>query len=329
MKIVVLLGGDSPERDVSLNSGKNIAHALRENGHDVIEFDPGLSSKELVKSLHSLIKDVNKLNTIATHPGFFSNFFLLNFFDFDLVFNGLHGGKGENGVVQTLLETLNIPFTGSSSVACMLSMDKEITKHLLVQADLPTAQALYIKNKNAPIPPIEGLKYPVIVKPADGGSSLGHTVLNSKDDVEAAVEYAFRYGYKVMIEEYIKGKEIAAGVLSGKALPLVHIKPKHSIYDYECKYTDGMSSYDVPANIDTGLTEQIQHYAVRVYELFQCSGYARIDFLLKENGDAVILEANTLPGMTSTSLLPKAAKAAGWDFNKLIEKIVQEAVKTL
>ncbi|MCB0282103.1 MAG: D-alanine--D-alanine ligase [Calditrichae bacterium] len=325
MRVVVLLGGDSPEREVSLNSGKNIAQALTENGHEVIEFDPGIDTEKLVNKFRSFFPTDANPYMLLKNPGFLSNIQILKFLPFDIVFNGLHGGKGENGVVQTLMELSGIRFTGSDSVSCMLTMDKEISKRLLIQQNLPVAKAVYFSSIPDTVE-MNDLNFPVIVKPADGGSSLGHTVLQESSGVTDAIKYAFGFGRKVMIEEYIKGKEIAAGVLAGSALPLVHIKPKHGIYDYECKYTSGMSEYQVPADLDAKLTAKVKNYAEQAYNLFHCADYARIDFLVKDNGEMVILEANTLPGMTSTSLFPKAAKAEGTDFNQLIEKIIKEAI---
>ncbi len=323
MRIALLLGGNSPERDVSLDSGKNIAEALRKIGHEVLEIDPGFSALQLLSNLNL---SQNKFQVLEKDLGLFSPLFLLTQLDIDLVFNGLHGGEGENGSIQTLLDTLKIKYTGSGSMACMLAMDKEISKMLLLQSGLPTAKSITVRNNNNPID-LKELKFPVIVKPADGGSSLGHTVLDDEEKVKTAVEFAFEYGNKAIIEEFISGKEIAAGVLAGKALPLVHIKPVHEMYDYECKYTEGMSSYEVPAKLDIKTTQQIQDYACEMYEVLGCRGYARIDFLVDENNGLNILEANALPGMTETSLLPKAAKEAGYNFEELIEKIVQEAMK--
>jgi D-alanine-D-alanine ligase len=320
MKIAVLLGGNSPEREVSLNSGKNISDALIKNGHDVTEMDPQSSTAQLIEQFRLQLQYPS-----AEESKLYTNLLLLKYLNVDLVFNGLHGGSGENGVIQTLLDQLGIKYTGPGAMACMLAMDKEISKMLLIQNGLPTAKYLAIRNRNEAKPNLKDFTFPVIVKPADGGSSLGHTVLNETDSIITAVNEAFKFGEKVLVEEFISGKEIAAAVLFGKALPLVHIKPKHGIYDYECKYTPGMSSYEVPAQLNPEITLKVQQFAVKMYNLLGCSSYSRIDFLIKENGEIYILEANTLPGMTSTSLVPKAAKASGISFEELIESITQEA----
>jgi D-alanine-D-alanine ligase len=322
MKVAVLLGGNSPERQVSLDSGKNIAQALRSNGYDVIEFDPGLATRELI---HNFGIDYN--GPIEQERSLYINLLLLSMLEIDVVFNGLHGGEGENGVIQVLLETMGLKFTGPGSIACMLAMDKEFSKMLLLQNGLPTAKFLTIRNKTDKVEGIDGLNYPVIVKPADGGSSLGHTVLKDNNGLPKAIDFAFEYGNKVLVEEFISGMEIAAGILDGTALPLVHIKPRHDLYDYECKYTPGMSSYECPADLDESITKAVQKNALKMYNILGCTSYSRVDFLVKNNKDMYILEANTLPGMTATSLIPKAAKAIGYSFEALIEKIVQDALK--
>jgi len=322
MRVAVLVGGNSPERNVSLDSGKNIAEALRKNGHEVLKFDPGLPTKKLISEFNIEFDE-----PFEEERSLYINLMLLKLMNIDVVFNGLHGGEGENGVVQVLLETLDLKFTGPGSTACVLAMDKEISKMLMLQNGLPTANYLAVRHKEDKPGQLNHLKFPVIVKPADGGSSLGQTVLKDDNGLQQAVDVAFQYGRKVLIEEFITGKEIAAGVLDGKPLPLVHIQPKHDLYDYECKYTPGMSSYVCPADLDEETTEIIQDHALRTYRILGCTSYSRIDFLVRENNDMYILEANTLPGMTSTSLIPKAAKAIGYSFEELIEKIVQDAAK--
>lgn len=322
MKVAVLLGGSSPERDVSLDSGKNIADALRKNGHSVVEFDPGLATEDLISHFK-----IEYSGPIEKESALYINLLLLKLLKLDVVFNGLHGGDGENGVVQSILDMLGLKYTGPGRSACMLAMDKEISKMLLIENGLPTAKSLTIRNKSDKIKNLKDFTFPVIVKPADGGSSLGHTVLQNETGLEKAVTFAFEYGDKVIVEEFIKGKEIAAGILDGVALPLVHIMPKHGLYDYECKYTPGMSSYECPAGLDKNTTKKIQDYALKMYNLLGCTSYSRVDFIVRDNNEMFILEANTLPGMTATSLIPKAANVVGYSFEELIEKIVQDAAK--
>ena len=326
MKIAVLLGGDSPERDVSLHSGENIIKALQSKGHDVYAFDPAMDTEQLVLKLPLNAQKKEKILKSSIFNGYYQNIQLLKLLNPDVVFNGLHGGKGENGVVQALLDTLGMAYTGSGFESCLLAMDKDVSKLLLMREKMPTPKFIRLRSIDDPIS-LSGLNFPLIVKPADGGSTIGLSLIDSETEMPKAVSRAFEYGSKVIVEEYIRGKEIAAGVLAGKALPLVHIVPKHDIYDYECKYTSGMSDYIVPADISTSITELIKQMARETYNLLNCKSYARIDFLVTSEGDAYILEANTLPGMTATSLFPKAAQAQGMDFESLIDYIVRDALK--
>lgn len=326
MKIAVLLGGDSPERDVSLHSGENIVHALQNRGHAAYAFDPAQDTVTLIHGLPFSVEERKTLLADDFFSGYYRNMQLLKRLKPDVVFNGLHGGKGENGVVQALLDTLEIPYSGSGFESCLLAMDKDITKLLLLRENLPTPKFIRLRSPGDEIVP-DGLSFPLIVKPADGGSTIGLSLIYSADEMKEAVQTAFRFGEKVIIEEYVKGREIAAGVLAGKALPLVHIMPSHNIYDYECKYTAGMSEYIVPADLPEKITRDIQKLAVETYDLLNCSGYARIDFLVDDAGHPYILEANTLPGMTATSLFPKAAGAAGMGFDDLIDFIVNDALQ--
>lgn len=325
MKIAVLLGGDSPERAVSLDSGKNIVKAIETLGYSVFPFDPAMEPAEHILQFPQLKDKIS----LPKHSGgkLYMNLLLLSYLKVDVVFNALHGGDGENGVVQTLLEQLNIKSTGPGSVSSMLAMDKVITKSLLHYGQIPVARSVTVHSKIEVPKDIKPLSYPVIVKPADGGSSLGHTVLQNGKGLQKAVMQAFKFGSKVLIEEFVEGKEIAAGVLNGRALPLVHIKPKHGIYDYDCKYTPGMSSYEVPADLPLNVTQQIQEYALQSWHILQCSSYCRVDFLLSKENKPIVLEVNTLPGMTSTSLFPKAAKNMGFSFERLIDELIKEVVK--
>ncbi|RMH64554.1 MAG: D-alanine--D-alanine ligase [Calditrichaeota bacterium] len=302
MRIAVLLGGDSPEREVSLSSGQNIVEALRANGHAVTALDPGEESRRVLPVIYETL-----------HQG-----------AFDMVFNALHGGKGENGYIQSVLEMLHVPFTGSGAEGCMLAMDKEVSKLIASAAGIATPKFALARADNFD-DLAQKLTLPFIIKPADGGSSLGFHIIRKKEDYTPAWRDAIQYGMKILAEQYVPGSEIAAGVLKGAALPLVHIIPKHEVYDYTCKYTPGMSRYVVPADLDETITRAIQETAVNIYGLLGLKNYARIDFLVGTDGIPYFIEANTLPGMTATSLLPKAARAAGWDFNQLLEEIIQDA----
>jgi len=330
MKIAVLLGGDSPERDVSLDSGKNILEALTGKGYECFGFDPGLTMEQLLKSPAGRQLSSAESSFFKGSPDtFYARMFILETLQPDLVFNALHGGKGENGIVQALLETMNLKYTASGPEACMLSMDKLICKPLFEQAHIPTARSRQLKNRDTVQEDVQDLGLPLVIKPADGGSTLGLSLVRDPQELESAFDLAVRFGQKVMAESYIRGREIAAGVLNDQPLPLVHIQPKHELYDYECKYTSGMSAYTVPADLSSGITETIQKYAVAAFRCLGCEDYARVDFLLDNNDVPFILEVNTLPGMTSTSLLPKAAKATHISFEDLIERIVKDALNNV
>ncbi len=306
MHVIVLLGGDSPEREVSLSSGRNIVDALRENGHRVTALDPGDDKN---KTLENIYEGIRKAVPHA-----------------DVVFNALHGGTGENGVIQSVLQMMHIPFTGSGAEASMLAMDKSVSKLLARGDDIKTPAFLEIKDQGyAHIR--KKLGSPFIIKPVDGGSSLGFHIIEREKDFIPALTDARNYGAKILAEQYIGGAEIAAGVLKGEALPLVHIIPAHRIYDYTCKYTEGMSQYIVPADLSAKLTREIQAVALKMYRVLRLKNYARIDFLVGKKDIPYFIEANTLPGMTSTSLLPKAANAAGITFKALLEIIIQDAVE--
>ncbi len=306
MHIIVLLGGDSPEREVSLSSGRNIVDALRENGHRVTALDPG---DDKTKTLENIYAGIRKAVPRA-----------------DVVFNALHGGTGENGIIQSVLRMMHIPFTGSGAEASMLAMDKSISKLLARGDDVKTPAFLEIKDQGY-THIREKLGSPFIIKPVDGGSSLGFHIIEREEDFTPALKDALNYGTRILAEQYIGGAEIAAGVLKGEALPLVRIIPSHRIYDYTCKYTEGMSQYIVPADLSAELTREIQAVALKIYHVLRLTNYARIDFLVGENDIPYFIEANTLPGMTSTSLLPKAANAAGITFKALLEIIIQDAVE--
>ncbi|HED11349.1 MAG TPA: D-alanine--D-alanine ligase [Caldithrix abyssi] len=305
MHVIVLLGGDSPEREVSLSSGKNIVAALRENGHRVTALDPG---NDPAKTLENIYQGIREVQPRA-----------------EVVFNALHGGTGENGIIQSVLQMMHIPFTGSGAEASMLAMDKVVSK-LLAQGDAIATPAFLEVKQHGYDHIREKLGLPFIIKPVDGGSSLGFHIIERQEDFEPGLRDARTYGEKILAEQYIAGAEIAAGVLKGEALPLVHIIPSHRIYDYTCKYTEGMSQYIVPAVLSDTLTKEIQDIALKIYRVLRLKNYARIDFLVGEKDIPYFIEANTLPGMTSTSLLPKAAGAAGITFKALLEIIIQDAV---
>ena len=298
MKIGVLLGGNSAEREVSLASGKAISAACKELGHDVLDLDPEFDVRLLVPDLLTV----------------------------DLVFNGLHGGDGENGVIPGFLQSLGVKYTGSKTEASAICMDKRISKALVHRKDLLTPNWVSLAN-NDPLPSVGDMVFPVVIKPNDQGSTIGLTVVKDESELDDAIELARQFANVVLIEEFIVGKEITVTVIGDKAYPIVEIVPSHGLYDYECKYNQGMTSEACPANIDKDLTKAIQESALKIHKLLGCRHYSRADFRLDENGKAWFLELNTLPGMTETSLVPKAAKASGLSFPELIQTIINEALK--
>lgn len=298
MKIGVLLGGNSAEREVSLASGKAISAACKELGHNVLDLDPQFDVRLLVPDLLTV----------------------------DLVFNGLHGGDGENGVIPGFLQSLGVKYTGSKTEASAICMDKRISKALVHRKDLLTPNWVSLAN-NDPLPLVGDMVFPVVIKPNDQGSTIGLTVVKDESELDDAIELARKFANVVLIEEFIVGKEITVTVIGDKAYPIVEIVPSHGLYDYECKYNQGMTEYFCPANIDKDLTKAIQESALKIHKLLGCRHYSRADFRLDENGKAWFLELNTLPGMTETSLVPKAAKASGLSFPELIQTIINEALK--
>ena len=298
MKIGVLLGGSSQERQVSLESGKAISTACKALGHDVLEIDPK-------NGIVSLFSDLEPL---------------------DLVFNGLHGGDGENGVIQGLLQSMGKRFTGSQNESSAICMDKRVTKALVDRKKILTPNWISI-NEEEEIQMDHGIKYPLIVKPNDQGSTIGLTVVKNDKELEGAVNLARNYTNIVLVEAFISGREITVTILGNKAYPIVEIIPSNDLYDYECKYTKGMTEYSCPADLNNELTLEIQNIALNIHKLLGCRHYSRIDFILDDELNPWFLEVNTLPGMTETSLIPKSVYAAGMDFKMLIQAIIDESLK--
>jgi D-alanine-D-alanine ligase len=334
VKIAVLMGGTSAERDVSLATGREIARALQANGHAVVAIDAaggrliplagprgelasGIGTEppkrgELVRlesgSLARRLEEVPELG------------------DTEVVFVALHGGAGEDGRVQALLDLIGIPYTGSGPLGSALAMDKLVSKELFRSAGIPTPAWLVAPVTEAELEEALG-GFPVVVKPSHEGSTVGVSVVREPGELEPAIERAGRFEGPVIIERFIPGPELAVGVLGNEALPIVEIRPKHDIYDYECKYTKGMSEYEVPAPLSDARSGEVQDLAVRVHRVLRLSAYSRVDFRLDEEDRPWCFEANSLPGMTATSLLPKAARAVGVSFEELCQRLVQLALE--
>jgi len=338
MKITVLLGGASAERNVSLASGLRIAAALRSRGHEVTVFDPsqGLitpdAERELSEggvgreppSLESLVQTTGGsfLPALERQPELVSA---------DVVFLALHGGQGEDGTLQALLDMAHIRYTGSGHLASALAMDKDLSKKLFRTAGVMTPDWIMAPASLEEVERTLGL--PVVVKPSKQGSTVGLTVVKEREQFEAAMKEAWRFDDEVMIEEFIPGRELTVGILGDRPLPVGEIKPKHEIYDYECKYTPGMAEEEFPAQLSPAQTARIQQQALAAFRALKLGGCARIDFRLPSSddgsvgrdGDFYCLEANTLPGMTELSLIPQGAAAGGMSFAELCEEIVNLA----
>jgi D-alanine-D-alanine ligase len=333
LKIAVLLGGTSAERDVSLVTGRGIAKALADKGHQVSAIDCAfgdqlvtnweVDSNEIIRVDHSNIEnrktelDKNLLKTLE---------FLIKE-KFDVTFIALHGGYGENGQLQAALDLIKMPYTGSQALASGLGMDKNLSKILFQKVGVPTAPwSIFTRQQPIAEKTIENLGLPVAIKPNDQGSTVGLTIVKQADELEQAIEKAFQFGKTVMAEKFIPGREMTVSMLDGEPLPIIEIIPEHGIYDYECKYQKGKSQYVVPAEIEESVTEFLKDYAIKAYQVLACRHYARVDFRLQDNWQPFCLEVNTLPGMTPTSLVPKAAKAVGINFPDLVEKIIYLAL---
>ncbi|HSG05994.1 MAG TPA: D-alanine--D-alanine ligase, partial [Nitrospiria bacterium] len=241
-------------------------------------------------------------------------------------FNALHGRGGEDGTIQGLLECLEIPYTGSGVRASAIGMDKALTKKLLEAEGIPTPRSCLAGKqpgeKDAPPALPKEMAIPVVVKPNSEGSTLGISIVKKEDDLLPAIESARRYDDEVLIEEYVEGREMTVGILDGEALPVIEVVPKENFYDYDAKYTKGKTEYRVPAPLSPESSGELQELAVRTHQLLGCRGATRVDFRLDNGGRPFVLEINTVPGMTETSLLPKAAEAKGISYDDLVRRMV-------
>ena len=332
MKITVLMGGTSSERNVSLASGIRIVHALRSKGHTVIALDPARgvidAAGEKKLSTGAVGTEPPSLESLSrvAEGAFLSDLTAMKeIAGADVVFLALHGGQGEDGTIQALLDMAKVRYTGSGHLSSALAMDKDLSKKLLRAADVKTADWLMAP---AEIEEVEGmLGLPVVVKPSKQGSTVGLTVVKKREDLEPAVKEAFRYDDEVMIERFVPGRELTVGVLGDIAFPVGEIIPKHEIYDYECKYTPGMAEEVFPAKLSPAATTRVQQQAVDAFKALKLRGCARIDFRLTTEGEFYCLEANTLPGMTELSLIPQGAAAMGIGFPDLCERIAMLALE--
>ena len=336
LKIAVLMGGVSAERDVSLASGAGVIAGLRQAGHEAIGIDTAGGAGQLSSRETPLIRekppDSKELSTYSgeTTVQTVSSPDLRRV---DLVFIALHGGSGENGTVQALLDLLKIPYTGSGVMASALAMDKLVAKKVVSASGILTPDYM-VKDSESLIEDDELIKavedsvgFPVVVKPNDQGSSVGLDIVQSPEDLFEKARLAAEYSDKVLFEKFIPGRELTVSILGDEVLPVAEVKPKDGFYDYHHKYTPGLADKIVPAPITEEETKNIQKLGLLAFKALGCRGYARIDFRMSTEGEFYFLEANTLPGMTQTSLVPKAAKAAGIDFPQLLNRIAQIALE--
>ncbi|MCH5279357.1 MAG: D-alanine--D-alanine ligase [Christensenellaceae bacterium] len=337
MKIAVLCGGRSNERDVSLSTGTTVARALRKSGHDVVILDACVGmeltcSPDEVFTMNLPIEDYSISDESPDVRSFFERkegFFGRNVLEIcraaDIVFNALHGAEGENGKLQATFDLIGIRYTGSSAQGCMLAMNKCIAKQLFSENGIPTPPGIYLNKSDYDSCITPEFGFPCVVKPGSLGSSVGVSIARDERELEAAIETAFRFEDLVIIEKYIHGREFSVGIVGGRKMPAIEIVPKQGFYDYKNKYQPGFTEEICPADIDAETAEKMGDTALKVYRVLGLGAYARVDFMLDETG-FYCLEANTLPGMTPLSLLPQEAAAAGIDFPALLEIIIEESL---
>ncbi|MCX5885863.1 MAG: D-alanine--D-alanine ligase [Proteobacteria bacterium] len=298
-RIAVLMGGQSSEREISLRTGQAILKALQDRGYRAFPIDAG--------------------SDIA---------FRLREGKVDIAFIALHGRLGEDGTIQGLLEVMGIPYTGSGVMASALSMNKVMSKKVFDFHKIPTPEFQYgdvAALKGEKIDECCAIGFPMVVKPVEEGSTIGITIVRKKRELAGAVKKASAFGDTVLFERFIRGREVTVGVLDGRPLPIIEIAPREGFYDYHAKYTKGFTEYILPARLKKTSYARVQEFGVKAYQALGCEGVARVDFMVDEEERPYCLEVNTVPGMTETSLLPKAAKAVGIDFNELVETILAGA----
>jgi D-alanine-D-alanine ligase len=340
LTVLLLAGGDSAERDVSLSSSRGIAQALREAGHRVLACDPArphITPTEYDEAIFGNAKigaepPVIDVDVHAAREAFVKLLLQADTFKVDVVFMGLHGGAGENGTIQAVLEYLGLPFTGSSATACAHAMDKQRAKILAEAAGVAVPAGLHFDASALAAGTLEQqvretVGLPAVVKPNSQGSSVGLTIVEKFSDLDAAARLALSCDRTVLIERYIEGRELTQAVLEdGPDTPVLEIRPKGGLYDYFHKYQSGQTEYLVPAPLEPAVARAVLESSKRTFAAIGLSVYARIDFRLDSAGKHYMLEANTLPGMTSLSLVPKACAAAGMSYTELCDWIVRKSL---
>lgn len=343
MNIVVLAGGTSTERDVSIVTGTMVCKALRRNGHNAIVADVFLGYEYSGNIINDAFKNKEDLDEVAAQlkektpeiAGIVKirndkgeSFFGKNVLELckaaDIVFMGLHGANGEDGKIQGTFDLLGIKYTGTGYLSSALAMNKDITKVILIKAGIPMPKGFAVSKKDNNF---ANDIYPCVVKPCCGGSSVGVSIANDQAEYEKALEEAFACEDAIIVEEYVKGREFSIGVIEGKALPIIEIAPLEGFYDYKNKYSAGMTDETCPAELPEDITIKMQTYAVQACDAINLETYGRVDFLLNEKNEIYCLEINTLPGMTSTSLLPQEAQAVGMSYDELCNHIIEVSMK--
>lgn len=331
MHVTVLTGGTSAERDVALASAVQVIGALRQFGHQVAVVDSARGFIPERDEASLLPARVGLTPPAAEDLAMLEQGFLLSGLrdlavvrDADVLFLALHGGRGEDGTVQTILDVLGVPYTGSGPLGSALAMDKDVSKRLFRASGIGTADWMM-----APVSVDEvetRLGWPVVVKASKQGSTVGLTIVKERAGFTPAVDLAYRYDDEVMVEAFVPGRELTVGILGDRALAVGEIIPRHEIFDYECKYTPGMSEELFPARLPQNVAEECQQLGLQAHRVLKLGGYSRVDFRLDPKGRLFCLEANTLPGMTATSLLPQSARAVGISFPELCDRICQAAL---
>ncbi len=298
--IGIFMGGTSAEREISLKSGKAIYQALQSSGYNVVAIDV---SSDICRVLEKE--------------------------SVDIAFLALHGGHGENGSIQGMLEVLGITYTGSGVLSSALAMDKEASKKIFLHHNIPVPPFIVVPDKSSQMPELSAINFsmPLVVKPVAEGSSVGVSIIRDDEDVMPAFEKAIDYGPKVIIEQYIEGKEVHIGILNGNVLGGVEVRPSLEFYNYEAKYTAGLTEYILPPKIDDNVYERTKEVALAAHNALGCQGATRVDLIVDGKGKPYVLEVNTIPGMTETSLLPKIAGLVGLSFSGLIEEILRGALE--
>lgn len=339
MKVVVLAGGTSTERDVSLSTGTMIYNALKNRGHQVVLLDVYLGYEGEIADpfetdqdwsanfggIKENNPDISQIRALRKdNPDYF---FGPNVIDIcskaDISFLALHGENGEDGKLQAAFDLMGIKYTGTDYASSALAMDKAITKEIFAYHKIPTPVSIHVKKGE----PFTWNSYPCVVKVCSGGSSVGVSIASSAEEMDRSLSNAFTYGKDVLIEQYVKGREFSVGVIDGKALPIIEIAPLSGFYDYKNKYQAGSTVETCPAQLNADIATRMQKITEDVFTALRLKTYARMDFLMDDNNELYCLEANTLPGMTPTSLLPQEAMVIGMDFEALCEKIIEISLK--